>query len=307
MTPAKLLAVLAVSAPHPVASRNVVYAHARQDGCGMLGIQATYLLFTAEEFGLEAGGLLLNSTKEHKPHGYSCQALLKGLGLPGIVPLPPDFANCVQLPKSEAGLREGLRWAAARSLGDAGCVYSAVTSSRVWIHNSTTLAPRAAVRARYAAAQNSSFALPPSAIAPSDRVVVAMHVRRGDVSLTRGRANSPYTDNAWYERMARALPTYFRGLRLEFHVYSEGRPEDFGRLPELATMHLDGDPLQAIADMVSADVLVTAKSSFSYVPAFMSAGVVLYQNFLHGVPAPHWRDADAVLALAEREARISRF
>lgn len=69
MTPAKLLAVLAVSAPHPVASRNVVYAHARQDGCGMLGIQATYLLFTAEEFGLEAGGLLLNSTKEHKPHG----------------------------------------------------------------------------------------------------------------------------------------------------------------------------------------------------------------------------------------------
>ena len=286
-----------------------------------------YLLFTAEEFGLEAGGLLLNSTKEHKPHGrasaestsvapagaraisprrYSCQALLKGLGLPGIVPLPPDFANCVQLPKSEAGLREGLRWAAARSLGDAACVYSAVTSSRVWIHNSTTLAPRAAVRARYAAAQNSSFALPPSAIAPSDRVVVAMHVRRGDVSLTRGRANSPYTDNAWYERMARALPTYFRGLRLEFHVYSEGRPGDFGRLPELATMHLDGDPLQAIADMVSADVLVTAKSSFSYVPAFMSAGVVLYQNFLHGVPAPHWRDADAVLALAEREARISR-
>merc|ERR1712147_298625 len=107
--------------------------------------------------------------------------------------------------------------------------------------------------------------------------------------------------------MARALPTYFRGSRLEFHVYSEGRPEDFGRLPELATMHLDGDPLQAIADMVSADVLVTAKSSFSYVPAFMSAGVVLYQNFLHGVPAPHWRDADAVLALAEREARISRF
>ena len=285
-------------------------------------------MFAAEEFGLEAGGLLLNSTKEHKPHGrasaestsvapagaraisprrYSCQALLKGLGLPGIVPLPPDFANCVQLPKSEAGLREGLRWAAARSLGDAACVYSAVTSSRVWIHNSTTLAPRGAVRARYAAAQNSSFALPPSAIAPSDRVVVAMHVRRGDVSLTRGRANSPYTDNAWYERMARALPTYFRGLRLEFHVYSEGRPGDFGRLPELATMHLDGDPLQAIADMVSADVLVTAKSSFSYVPAFMSAGVVLYQNFLHGVPAPHWRDADAVLALAEREARISRF
>ena len=154
--------------------------------------------------------------------------------MPGIVPLPPDFANCVQLPKSEAGLREGLRWAAARSLGDAACVYSAVTSSRVWIHNSTTLAPRAAVRARYAAAQNSSFALPPSAIAPSDRVVVAMHVRRGDVSLTRGRANSPYTDNAWYERMARALPTYFRGLRLEFHVYSEGRPGDFGRLPELA-------------------------------------------------------------------------
>ena len=32
MTPAKLLAVLAVSAPHPVASRNVVYAHARHGG-----------------------------------------------------------------------------------------------------------------------------------------------------------------------------------------------------------------------------------------------------------------------------------
>ena len=55
-----------------------------------------------------------------------------------------------------------------------------------------------AVRARYLAAQNSSFALPPSAIAPSDRVVVAMHVRRGDVSPARRRDKYRVTDNAWY-------------------------------------------------------------------------------------------------------------
>lgn len=230
--------------------------------------------------------------------------------MPSIVTRPPDFATCIHLAKfsNEAGLRAGLA-AAARSLGGAGCVYCAEYASRLWVQNSTTLAPRA-VRARYERAQNSSDALPPSAIAPSDRVVVAMHVRRGDVSPARRRDKYRVTDNAWYERMARALPTYFRGSRLEFHVYSEGRPEDFGRLPELATMHLDGDPLQAIADMVSADVLVTAKSSFSYVSAFASDGVVLYQpstadathaHFFHGVPAPHWRDAGAVLALAAED------
>ena len=61
-------------------------------------------------------------------------------------------------------------------------------------------------------------------------------------------------------------------------VYSEGRPDQFEGLANLTTLHLGGNPLQVLSDMISADVLVTAKSSFSYVPAFFCEGIVLYQR-----------------------------
>ena len=45
--------------------------------------------------------------KSPRVRRYSCQALLKGLGLPSIVTRPPDFATCIHLAKfsNEAGLR----------------------------------------------------------------------------------------------------------------------------------------------------------------------------------------------------------
>ena len=83
------------------------------------------------------------------------------------------------------------------------------------------------------------------------------------------------------------LPAYFDDP-LTFHVYSQGQPSDFGDLEQFASSnssdvqlkwHLNENAIQSISDMISADVFVMAKSSFSYIPAAFSQGTIMYQDF----------------------------
>ena len=54
--------------------------------------------------------------------------------------------------------------------------------------------------------------------------------------------------------------------------------------------------------MISADVLVMAKSCFAYIPAAFSDGIVLYQTFVH-IKMPLWKNASKVLVRAEAMTR----
>ena len=47
------------------------------------------------------------------------------------------------------------------------------------------------------------------------------------------------------------------------------------------------DPFTTLRHLTEADLLVTAKSSFSYVAALLNPGLVLYEPFWHG-PIPGW-------------------
>ena len=79
-----------------------------------------------------------------------------------------------------------------------------------------------------------------------------------------------------------------QGSRPEVTVYSEGEPQAFRAFIDSGvSLQLDGDPLDTLNEMVHADVLMMARSSFSYVAGLLSRRVVLYEPFWNA-PLPDW-------------------
>lgn len=103
------------------------------------------------------------------------------------------------------------------------------------------------------------------------QVNIAVHVRRGDI----GHDNYRYTANdVIVRRLRNVLAATGPSL---VHIYSEGKPSEFGPLQDVGELYLDGCPFQTFHDLVSADVLMTSRSSFSYVAALLSKGVKVYE------------------------------
>lgn len=110
------------------------------------------------------------------------------------------------------------------------------------------------------------------------RLVVAAHVRRGDV--TQKRHAERFTPDAPILAKIELLRSILGelGVPAIFQVYSEGKPENFADFSKIGCeLHLDTDAVWTMQQLVEADVLVMAKSAFSYVPALIGNGVKLYE------------------------------
>jgi hypothetical protein len=122
----------------------------------------------------------------------------------------------------------------------------------------------------------------------NQRLEIAIHLRRGDVSPTRN-ADRYTPDNKildLIEMLKRALQHV--SPQPEFHIYSQGIAEDFEAYARLGCrMHLNDDALNDLLSMSKADILVIAKSSFSYVAGLLNQGIVIYEPFWHR-PVAHW-------------------
>jgi hypothetical protein len=146
------------------------------------------------------------------------------------------------------------------------------------------------VRARAAASSGCDSA-------PQGRAVA--HLRRGDVDpvVAGGLYRKRYTSNADYlAQLERVLASPVRGQRLQpsdVRILSPSASyeplSDFSRRGYV--LRLDGPIEAAWREMVCADVLLTARSSFSFVPAAASRARVLYQPFWHP-QLPHWQTWD---------------
>eukprot|EP00978_Attheya_sp_CCMP212_P023302 scaffold71067_cov51-Attheya_sp.AAC.3 len=128
----------------------------------------------------------------------------------------------------------------------------------------------------------------------ADEYHIAMHVRRGDI-LDPGR----WLEQKVYATVGRRICTNHGAkdkLNITVHVFSSGKNKD-GDWKELEAItdtcdnvqfHLDEQEFDSWAYMVVADALVLSKSSFSYIPALLSAGEVHFpQNFWHP-KLSHW-------------------
>lgn len=155
---------------------------------------------------------------------------------------------------------------------------------------------------------------PIDAIRRSAGPTVAMHVRRGDVSQWRNKDR--YTRNEFYYDLADRIRKELPGA--EVHAWSEtagsSEPADFDGFRERGiTMHLDTDIVETWAHMAQSQVLVMAKSSFSFISAILNRGCVVYQpwltrplrNFTVANPKQEVAPSDADLAACLAKAKAS--
>jgi len=139
-------------------------------------------------------------------------------------------------------------------------------------------------RRRYAA---SSFPKKSLFRSDSECLKVAVHLRRGDVLEQRPNRVSSLTEaKTQLDSLRESLRK--TGLNHEILVFSQGSPEAFHALEGPNTrLLLDSDLFATLHSMITADVLVTARSALSYVAALYSENTVVYKKHLHP-PLPGW-------------------
>ena len=103
---------------------------------------------------------------------------------------------------------------------------------------------------------------------------VALHVRRGDIVSKPGfDASSRLTQTATYNTLIKNIEAIAARLRaqgvsvprLEYHLFSQGKTEDFAEIGDQwpLTMHLNEDLIDTLNLLVTADIMVCARSGMS--------------------------------------------
>ncbi len=134
-----------------------------------------------------------------------------------------------------------------------------------------------------------------------DKYHIALHLRRGDVQ--KQSHPNRWVENYEYAQVMSNIVSRYRKTNpstpIEFHVYSQGYPNDFAELLRCAnvsqkvtvTLHLNESIENTIHGMVISDELIMGRSSFSYVAALYNDGIVHYFPFWHR-PLAHWNVVD---------------
>lgn len=135
------------------------------------------------------------------------------------------------------------------------------------------------------------------------RALVAVHMRRGDVSAAAKRTAKNFTpDDAFLSTVTRILRVLEKsGREPSVEIHSQGNPSDFEAFSRLGCrLRLDEPAMASHERLVNADVLVMSRSSFSYTAALLARGAVLYDPQKYK-PMPHWitRGADGAFDEAE--------
>jgi hypothetical protein len=115
------------------------------------------------------------------------------------------------------------------------------------------------------------------------KVNIAIHIRRGDVN-GNNQFRDKFTENDFIAKVLDKIIELTSSSRKgsAVWVYSEGKIEDFKLLErENLKFCLNTDPFSTFHNLVSADVLIMSKSTFSYSAALLSRGIVIYEPFRH--------------------------
>jgi len=125
---------------------------------------------------------------------------------------------------------------------------------------------------------------------------IAIHIRRGDVSSTKNTYRR-YIPNEEYLSIVSKLinlledrdyKSVLERENFEIHIYSEGKPEDFGEIQNLTNVqfHLNDDLFETLHHMSKADILVGSFSGFSTFANIFVKGISIFPfiTFQVGVP-----------------------
>lgn len=115
---------------------------------------------------------------------------------------------------------------------------------------------------------------------------IAVHVRRPNSHDSR--LDGSDTSDQLFLRIIAALRGEYHDKNPLFHIFSQGASEKFTCYEADDTiLHIDETIEDSFISMVFADVLVAARSAFSYVAALISEGEIYYIPF-GCKPLPYW-------------------
>lgn len=120
---------------------------------------------------------------------------------------------------------------------------------------------------------------------------VAIHIRRlghWETENNRFMAGRHDVPNQHFLNIIKMLRAKYNNKKLLFHIYSQGDIIKFQEfISDDIVLHLNEKILDTFTDLIYADVLVTCRSSFSYLAALLSNNVIYYLPFWHP-PLNHW-------------------
>ncbi|MBS0251911.1 MAG: hypothetical protein JSR78_12700 [Proteobacteria bacterium] len=139
--------------------------------------------------------------------------------------------------------------------------------------------------------------------------VIALHIRRGDVSETQS-FKTHFTPNGPIHACLTEVLAVLKsvGIHPLVQIFSQGKPDDFKEFFEFdPQFYLDRPAIESFRLLIEADVLLMARSAFSYVAALLSDGIKLYDPFQEA-PLPDWivRDATGSFDTAQLRDLVER-
>lgn len=117
---------------------------------------------------------------------------------------------------------------------------------------------------------------------------IAIHIRRENLHDYGNAGERVTTPNNHYLNTISVIRQKHTDKDLEFHIYSQGKLDNFTEFVNNDTLlHINDDLIETFMGMVAANCLVTSKSSLSYVAGLISDGEIYYTRFWHG-PKKNW-------------------
>ena len=110
------------------------------------------------------------------------------------------------------------------------------------------------------------------------RINIAVHIRRGDVRPNNWAAR--FTQNSSIRKGLLKITQILAHLEInhKISIYSQGKLEEFQEFEDVVEdFYLNHDVFSTFHNLVKADVLIMAKSAFSYSAALFSKGIILYE------------------------------
>jgi hypothetical protein len=117
---------------------------------------------------------------------------------------------------------------------------------------------------------------------------VSVHIRRPNIHDSR--VDGSDTPDSYYLDVMSNISKKYRSANLMFHIYSQGNPGHFKKYIDTfdkVQLHINEPVPDTFIGLVASDILVTSRSSFSYVAALLHEGEVYYCPFWHK-NASHW-------------------
>jgi hypothetical protein len=122
----------------------------------------------------------------------------------------------------------------------------------------------------------------------NDKINVAVHIRRPNVHDSR--IDGTDTKTEYYFNVINIIKEKYKHEEksLLFHIYSQNDISDYDNFDKTdIQFHLNENLFESFIGMVAADILVTSRSSLSYVAAILSDGEIYYNSFWHP-PRENW-------------------